>query len=322
MIGPPLGGFIVTYSSWRWIFYINLPVGVLGIVLGRLFIADIREEGVRRLDVRGFVLAGVGLAGLCFGLEAVGRGALPVMVVGALITGGALCFALYILHARHASYPIIDLALMRIPTFRTSIYGGSLFRIGIGALPFLLPMMLQVGFGLSALGSGLITFASAAGSMTMRLTASPLLRHFGFRRVLIANTVISTVFMAAYAFFSPATPHWLIFMALLAGGFFRALQFTSVNTLAYADVGPSVMSRATSLASMAQQLSVSFGVGIAALLLHLTMLARGEATLSADDFPTTFLAVAMLSFASLILFRSLEPEAGAEVSGHRLAPNP
>ena len=322
VIGPPLGGFIVTYSSWRWIFYINLPVGVLGIVLGRLFIVDIREKEVGPLDVRGFVLAGVGLAGLTFGLEAVGRGALPVAVVGGLIVGGAICFALYILHARHASYPIIDLALMRIPTFKASIYGGSLFRIGIGALPFLLPMMLQVGFGMNALGSGLITFASAAGAMTMRLSATPVIRRFGFRRVLIGNTVISGLFMAAYGFFGPATPHWLIFMALLIGGFFRSLQFTCVNTLAYADVTPSVMSRATSLASMAQQLSVSFGVGLAALFLHLTMLFRGETALGAGDFPMTFVFVGVVSFASVFLFIPLKPEAGAEVSGHRLAPRP
>jgi len=184
VIGPPLGGFIVTYSSWRWIFYINLPVGILGIVLGRLFIADLRERNVGPLDLRGFVLAGVGLAGLTFGLEAVGRGALPVTVVGGLIVGGAICVALYVLHARHASYPIIDLALMRIPTFAASIYGGSLFRVGIGALPFLLPMLLQVGFGMNALGSGLLTFASAAGAMTMRLTATPVIRLVGFRRVL------------------------------------------------------------------------------------------------------------------------------------------
>jgi len=322
VIGPPLGGFIVTYSSWRWIFYINLPVGVLGIVLGQLFIVDIREKEVGPLDVRGFVLAGVGLAGLTFGLEAVGRGALPVAVVGGLIVGGAICFALYILHARHASYPIIDLALMRIPTFKASIYGGSLFRIGIGALPFLLPMMLQIGFGMNALGSGLITFASAAGAMTMRLSATPVIRRFGFRRVLIGNTVISGLFMAAYGFFGPATPHWLIFMALLIGGFFRSLQFTCVNTLAYADVTPSVMSRATSLASMAQQLSVSFGVGLAALFLHLTMLFRGETALGAGDFPMTFVFVGVVSFASVFLFIPLKPEAGAEVSGHRLAPRP
>jgi EmrB/QacA subfamily drug resistance transporter len=316
VIGPPLGGFIVTYSTWRWIFYINLPVGILGITLGRLFITDLGEKNVGPLDLRGFVLAGVGLAGLTFGLEAVGRGALPVTVVGGLIVGGAICGALYILHARHASYPIIDLGLMRIPTFAASIYGGSLFRIGIGALPFLLPMLLQVGFGMNALGSGLLTFASAAGAMTMRMTATPVIRLVGFRRVLIFNSVISSLFLAGYGFFGPSTPRSVIFLALLAGGFFRSMQFTSVNTIAYADVTPALMSRATSLASMAQQLSVSFGVGIAALLLHLTMMVRGETQLQSGDFPFTFFAVAAISLTSVLLFIPLAPEAGAEVSGH------
>ena len=316
VIGPPLGGFIVTYSSWRWIFYINLPVGILGIALGQLFITDIDEKNVGPLDLRGFVLAGVGLAGLTFGLEAVGRGALPVTVVGGLIVGGAICAVLYVLHARHASYPIIDLGLMRIPTFAASIYGGSLFRIGIGALPFLLPMLLQVGFGMNALGSGLLTFASAAGAMTMRLTATPVIRLVGFRRVLIANSVVSSLFLVGYGFFAPSTPRSAIFIALLVGGFFRSLQFTCVNTIAYADVTPALMSRATSLASMAQQLSVSFGVGIAALLLHLTMMARGETQLQAGDFPFAFFAIAVMSLSSVLLFIPLTPEAGAEVSGH------
>ncbi len=317
VIGPPLGGFIVTYSSWRWIFYINLPVGVLGIVLGRLFIPDVSEAEAGPLDFRGFVLAGAGLAGLTFGLEAVGRGALPIMVVGGLIVGGALCAALYVLHARNASYPIIDLGLMRIPTFAASIFGGSLFRFGIGALPFLLPMMLQIGFGMNALGSGLLTFASAAGAMTMRVTATPLIRRLGFRRVLIGNSIISGVFMLGYALFRPDTPHVLIFVALLAGGFFRSMQFTCVNTLAYADVQPPLMSRATSLASMAQQLSVSVGVGTAAMLLHLTLLLRGGQTLQAADFPYTFVAVGLLSLTSVLFFVRLAPDAGAEVSGHR-----
>jgi EmrB/QacA subfamily drug resistance transporter len=317
VIGPPLGGFIVTYSSWRWIFYINLPMGVLGIMLGRLFIADIKEKAVGPLDIRGFVLAGVGLAGLTFGLEAVGRGALPIMVVGGIIVGGALCAALYVLHARNASYPIIDLGLLRIPTFAASIFGGSLFRFGIGALPFLLPMLLQVGFGMNALGSGLLTFASAAGAMTMRASASPTIRRFGFRRVLIVNTVISSLFMVGYGFFGAGTPHWLIFCALLAGGFFRSLQFTCVSTIAYADVSPQLMSRATSLVSMMQQLSVSFGVGIAALMLHLTMMVRGKSTLNAGDFPYTFFAVSLLSLSSILIFIQLAPDAGSEVSGHR-----
>jgi EmrB/QacA subfamily drug resistance transporter len=318
VIGPPLGGFIVTYGSWRWIFFINLPVGVLGIVLGRLFIPDFRDHEAGPLDLRGFALAGLGLAGLTFGLEAVGRGALSVTVVGGLIIGGALCAVLYVLHARHASYPIIDLALMRIPTFFASIVGGSLFRIGIGALPFLLPMLLQVGFGMNPLGSGLITFASAAGAMTMRVTATPVIRWFGFRRVLIGNSVVSSLFLVAYAWFGPGTPHSMIFLALLVGGFFRSLQFTCVNTLAYADVPPELMSRATSFASMAQQLSMSFGVGIAALLLHVTLMLRGGHPLAASDFPYTFVAVGLVSLCSIVFFIALTPEAGAEVSGHRM----
>jgi EmrB/QacA subfamily drug resistance transporter len=322
VIGPPLGGFIVTYSSWRWIFYINLPVGILGIVLGRLYIPDAREKEIGPLDFRGFVLAGLGLAGLTFGLEALGRSALPVMVIGGLIVGGAICATLYVLHARNASYPIIDLALMRIPTFSAAILGGSLFRIGIGALPFLLPLMLQIGFGMNALGSGLLTFASAAGAMTMRMTASPVIRLVGFRRVLIANSAISGLFMMSYGFIGPSTPHTVIFIALLIGGFFRSLQFTGVNTLAYADVPPALMSRATSLATMAQQLSVSFGVGLAALFLHLTVVLRGEPALSASDFPITFVAIGLVSLTSVLLFVPLVPEAGAEVSGHRIAATP
>ena len=309
--------FIVTYSTWRWIFYINLPVGALGISLGWLFILDIREHAPGPLDLRGFVLAGLGLAGLTFGMEAVGRGALPVTIVGGLIVGGAICAALYLLHARHASYPIIDLALLRIPTFYASIVGGSLFRVGIGALPFLLPMMLQIGFGLNALGSGLITFASAAGAMTMRLSATPVIRMFGFRRVLVGNSVVASLFLVAYAWFAPSTPHSVIFLALLIGGFFRSLQFTCVNTIAYADVEPALMSRATSFASMMQQLSVSFGVGIAALSLHVTLVLRGGHPLAAADFPYTFVAVGIVSLSSVFFFLPLAPEAGAEVSGHR-----
>jgi hypothetical protein len=241
------------------------------------------------------------------------------MVVGGLIVGGAICAALYFLHARHASYPIIDLALMRIPTFSASIIGGSVFRIGVGALPFLLPMMLQIGFGMNALGSGLITFASAAGAMTMRLTATPVIRKFGFRRVLIGNSVVASLFLVAYAWFGPGTPHGIIFTALLVGGFFRSLQFTCVNTIAYADVTPALMSRATSFASMMQQLSVSFGVGIAALLLHVTLTLRGGHPLEAADFPYTFVAIGALSMCSVFFFIPLAPEAGAEVSGHRRA---
>jgi EmrB/QacA subfamily drug resistance transporter len=319
VLGPPLGGFIVTYSSWRWIFYINLPIGLLGIALASVFIENVKEAGKWPLDLRGFLLSGVGLAGLMFGFETAGRGVLPMPLVAALLTAGALGTTAYVLHSRIHSHPIIDLKLLRIPTFAAAVTGGSLFRIGIGALPFLLPLMLQLGFGLSPFASGLLTFTSAAGAMTMKITAAPIIRTFGFRRVLLGNAVISSLFVASYAFFAPSTPHWLIVLALLSGGFFRSLQFTSTNTLIFADVPPPLMSRATSFQSMAQQLSVSIGVGIGALLLHVTLLVQGRTELAAGDFAGAFLVVALISLSSIFFYLPLAREAGAEVSGHHAA---
>ena len=254
VMGPPLGGFIVTYASWRWIFFINIPIGLLGIVLVNLLIDDLKETGRRPFDFSGFVLTGVGLAALAFGFENVGRGALPITVVAGLLAVGGICIAVYVRHAARVSHPIIDLALFKIPTYASATVGGFLFRMGLGALPFLLPLMLQVGFGLDPLSSGLLTFASAAGAMTMKMTAAQIIRALGFRLVLIGDAVISALFLFSYSLFRPDTPHLVIFVALLAGGFFRSLQMTSINSLSYADVPPAMLSRATSLTSMAQQL--------------------------------------------------------------------
>jgi EmrB/QacA subfamily drug resistance transporter len=315
VMGPPLGGFIVTYASWRWIFFINIPIGVLGIVLVNLLVADLKETGRRPFDFGGFALTGVGLATLAFGFENVGRGALPPAAVITLLIVGAACTVLYGRHASRVSHPIIDLALMKIPTYASATIGGFLFRMGLGALPFLLPLMLQVGFGLSALSSGLLTFASAAGAMTMKMTAARILRTLGFRTVLVGDAVISALFLFSYSLFRPDTPHLLIFLALLAGGFFRSLQMTSINTLSYADVPPAMLSRATSLTSMAQQLSQTAGVASGALLLQLMLLFRGESALTAADFYPVFMGVAMISLASVPFFLKMSPDAGAEVSG-------
>jgi EmrB/QacA subfamily drug resistance transporter len=319
VLGPPLGGFIVTYGSWRWIFYINLPIGVLGILLATMFIENVKEPGDWPLDLRGFILAGLGLTGLMFGFETAGRGVLPDASVLALLAAGGLCVALYVLHARVRPYPIIDLTLLRIPTFAAAIVGGSLFRVGIGALPFLLPLMLQLGFGLTPLASGLLTFTSAAGAMTMKMAAAPIIRALGFRKVLLGNAVVSSLFALSYSFFTPSTPHWLIVLALLAGGFFRSLQFTSTNALIFADVPPSLMSRATSFQSMIQQLSVSIGIGAGALLLHVTLLVQAKTALGPGDFAVAFVAVALISVSSIFFYLPLAHEAGAEVSGHRRA---
>ncbi|MGE0153577.1 MAG: MFS transporter [Reyranellaceae bacterium] len=317
VIGPPLGGFIVTYADWRWIFFINIPIGIAGILAVTLLIDNVREETVPPLDLRGFVLIGLGLAGLIFGFETVGREVLPLGATLALLAGGALCTGLYLWHSRRAKAPILDLGLMRLATFRAAVLGGLLFRMGLGALPFLLPLMLQLGFGMSALESGLLTFASAAGAMTMKMTAGPIIRAFGFRRVLIANAVISGLFLMGYSLFRPDTAHFVIFLALLAGGFFRSLQFTAINTLSYADVSAPHMSKATSFASMMQQLSLSIGVGIGALLLHVTLSLRGAEQIGAGDFLPAFLTIGTLCVVSLAFFLPLARDAGAEVSGHR-----
>ncbi|HEV2098571.1 MAG TPA: DHA2 family efflux MFS transporter permease subunit, partial [Stellaceae bacterium] len=271
VMGPPVGGLIVTYASWRWIFFINIPIGLLGIVLVNRLVGDLKETGRRPFDLSGFALTGIGLASLAFGFENVGRGALPNIVVVGLLAVGAVCLTIYVRHAGRVSHPIIDLALLKIPTYAMASIGGFLFRMGLGALPFLLPLMLQVGFGLSALNSGMLTFASAAGAMLMKTSAVRVLRTLGFRIVLVVDALISAAFLFGYSLFRPSTPHLVIFLALLAGGFFRSLQMTSINTLSYADVPPAMLSRATSLTSMAQQLSQTAGVATAALLLHLVM---------------------------------------------------
>ena len=181
--GPPLGGFITTYFHWRWIFWINVPIGIIGVLLSLRFIANLREEAVPRFDFKGFVLSGVGLLSLISGLSAIGRGVAPPWAVGALVVVGALSLYAYAAHARDNEDAIIDLKLLKIPTFFSGVIGGLLFRIGIGAMPFLLPLLLQVGFGLTPFESGSLTFATAAGALLMKFTASTALRWFGFRQI-------------------------------------------------------------------------------------------------------------------------------------------
>ncbi|GLK69400.1 DHA2 family efflux MFS transporter permease subunit [Hansschlegelia plantiphila] len=323
VLGPPLGGFITTYFSWRWIFWINLPIAALGLVLATLFIPDLKGEERTPFDRLGFVLSGFGLAALVSGATALGLEALPHEVAFVLLAAGVVSLAGYILHFRRVEHPILDLRLFAIPTFRAAILGGSLFRIGIGAAPFLLPLMLQLGFGLSAFQSGLLTFASALGALFMKMAAKPILQRFGFRATMIANALIAAAFMTAPALFTAATPSAVMLGALLVGGFFRSLQFTAVNALGYADIDSARMSRATSLASVAQQISLSLGVSFAALALEAILGHRAGTTLQASDFPPTFMMIGLISASSVFLFARLAPNAGGEVSGHAPAgPDP
>lgn len=319
IMGPPLGGFLTTYLSWRWIFWINLPIGLLGLVLVTLYIPNIREEKVPPLDWRGFLMSAGGLCGLVFGFETIGRGLLPDSVVAALLVVGAIGVGLYLRHARRHPHPLIDLSLLKVPTFRAGMAGAFLFRIGVGAMPFLLPLMLQLGFGLTAFESGMLTFVSAVGALTMKMAAGPILRRIGFRRVLIGNALLSGGFIAVCGLFRPDTPHLLILGLLLCGGFFRSLQFTSSNTLTIADIPNEHMSRATSFTSMMQQLSLSAGVAVGAMVLHATVVYGGGVDqIRADSFTPAFLTVGAIATLSVFVFLRLPADAGAEVSGHRL----
>lgn len=320
VLGPPLGGFIATYSSWRLIFFINVPIGIIGVILVTLFIDDVREEEKPPLDGWGLVMSGTALACLVFGFETVGRAIVPLPVTLGLLAFGAALIWLYVRHAHRVPAPIIDLKLLHVRTFRISLVGGTIFRIGIGAIPFLLPLMLQLGFGMTPFESGLLTFVSAAGALCMKMTATRIIRHFGFRPVLVWNAVISSAFLMSYSLFRADTPHLLILGLLLAGGYFRSLQFTSLNTLAFADIPPQKMSRASSFSSTAQQLSASLGVATGAVLLNLALLLRSGGELQAADFSWAFAAVGLLSLCSVLMFLRLAPDAGAEVSGHAVAP--
>lgn len=317
VVGPPVGGFIVTYSTWRWIFFINVPICILGIVMVTLFIEDIRETDVPPLDVFGFLLTGIGLAALVFGFESVGRGELPLVVVIGLMAGGAGCMGLYVLHYRRAQYPIINLGLFEITTFRISTVGGGLFRMGIGAMPFLLALLLQLAFGIDPFRSGLIIFTSALGALTMKFGINPIIRLFGFRRLLIFNGFVSALFMMVCALFRPTTPHLMIAMALFLGGFFRSLQFTCINALGYADIPNSLMSGASSLASMGQQLTISLGVAIAALALRIGMTMHHSTVLTAHDITPAFVLTGGLGLIGALSFVSLPRHAGAELAGRR-----
>lgn len=315
VIGPPLGGFVTTYFQWRWIFWINVPIAVLGLILATIYIPDIRMDRARAFDGRGFLLLGPGLVAALTGLTVSGLGLAPGLVIWSMTLAGFALVALYARHAFRSDDPLIDLRLVRLPTFRISVGGGTLFRIGSGALPFLLPLMLQVGFGISAFQSGMLTFASGAGALLMKFAAQPVLRRYGFRSTLIGNGILAALFILSPAFFTAATPAFVMVLVLLIGGFTRSLQFTALNAMAYADVPTGKLSSATSFSSVVQQLSASFGITVAAFGLEAVAWLTGGPLLGADDFPWVFGLMAAIALASVLAYVRIPAGAGSELLG-------
>lgn len=321
VMGPPVGGFITTFYHWRGIFWLNVPVGIIAFLLATWVVPQVRSESVRPLDVKGFGLTGVGLSLAIFGITLAGSSTREMLWAAAMTAAGVALLALYVRHARRTEHPIIELRLLAVPSFRISMRAGVLFRISTGAIPFLLPLMLQVGFGMNAFESGSLTFASAVGAMFMKIAAAPILRRYGFRDVLVLNALLSSVLLGVCALFTSATPAVLIIAVLLIGGFFRSLQFTSLNTLSYADIPRDQLSLATSFVNVVQQLALSAGVALAAGVLDALRVADGRTELVARDFSISFVLISLIAAASTAMCLALRPDAGSDVSGHRASPD-
>lgn len=319
VIGPVIGGAIVTFADWRWIFFINLPVAVTGLYLVWRHVPDVREQGAPQVDIPGILMTGLGLAALIFGFENLGRDALSPLAVAGLFAMGFASLGLYGWHASHTPHAVVQLSIFRKPTFRASVIGGAFMRIAMGANPFLLAMLLQVAFGMSAFAAGLMTFISAVGALVMKTTAPPILRRFGFRRVLLVNAVIVGVSFIAYAFFRPDWPHWAIMIVLAVGGFFRSLQFTSLNGMAFAEIDGDEMSRASTTSSMVQQLVQSIGIGLSASLLHGLMVLQGAKTLTVAVVSPAFIIVGLVTMISMFWFVRLPRDAGDEMNSRKSA---
>jgi len=321
VVGPPLGGFITAYASWHWIFFLNVPLGALGMVLAASWITNLREEHVRPFDSLGFGLSSTGCVSFMYGLELIGRQNTPWRTTTLFLAGGLALGLMAVLHFRRAPAPVINLSSFRIKTFAVTLTGGSLFRIAISVSPFLLPLMFQVGFGLNAFQSGLLMLGLFAGNLGMKSVTSPVLRRFGFRSVLITNGVLVALGILACSTLTSTTPRILIVGVLFANGLCRSMQFTSLSTLAFADVPKSELSSATSLFSMVTQMTMGMGVAVGAIALRLAALLNRHTggTPTITDFRLAFVLVAVLASLAVIDCFSLDPEAGEVVSGHRVS---
>jgi EmrB/QacA subfamily drug resistance transporter len=318
MLGPVVGGFIVSFFHWRMIFFVNLPIGLLGMVLVWRYLPAYQAERVPPLDVVGLVLFGAGTALLSYVLEVFGEHTLGTTSVVGLLALSALLLASYFLHARSSSDPLLQLGLFRTRTFRSAVAGSFLTRLGAGGLPFLLPLLYQVGLGYSPVQSGLLLMPQSVAALGMKMTMPVILNRLGYRKVLVSNTLLMGSGIALFATVGRQTPVFAILLLSAGFGFLASLQYTSMNTLAYADVSDSDASKASTLASTLQQMSLSFGVAAASLsaALFIPDRARSEPTQIVHGIHSALLALGALTALSTLIFRELRPNDGASVSRH------
>ncbi|ENO83664.1 MFS transporter [Thauera linaloolentis] len=316
VLGPVLGGFITTYASWRWNFLINLPIGLAGLLLALRFIPNLHGEAPRRFDGRGFLLSAGAMVLLLHGLESIGHAGADLGLSAAFCVAGSVLGVAALRHFRRAAEPLLDLSPFTAPTFAlTTLSGGFFCRMVISATPFLLPLLFQIGFGLSSWEAGLMIVAYFAGNLGMKTVTTPLLRRFGFRRVLVANGMLGALAIAACGLLRPDTPAWAVAALLAVAGLTRSMQLTALSTLTFADTEPQQRSSASTLSSMLQQVAMIVGVAAGALLVKLSQAAHGLEQPVLADFRNVFAAIGLIGFVAALRFLRLAPDAGAEVSG-------
>lgn len=316
LLGPTVGGLIVYWLTWRDIFFVNVPVGLAAIFLAHRYMPDYRGDGARPLDLIGLVLFGTGVALLSWLLEVFGEHKLDPTSAAVLLFIACSLLAAYVWHAQDAKYPLLRLALFKIRTFRVSVAGGFITRIGVGGLPFLLPLLYQLGLGLPAWQSGLLMMPSAAAAMGMKFISVRVLAKFGYRQVLTVNTVLIGLTIGMFSFVHQGTPLYVIVMISLCLGFFNSLQFSSMNSIAYADVENTDSSMASTIASSMQQLSVSFGLAAGSLITgwFLGDLPQSNRLALTSALHYAFLTLAVLTMLSSLTFWALRKEDGESIS--------
>jgi MFS family permease len=313
LVGPPIAGFILSVADWRWIFFVNLPIGILGMAAVSAYAPVLVVERPGRFDTRGFALTCLGITALVVLAETAGVGLTPAWAQVALGLVAVLSLSAYVRHSLRVERPILNLRLLRVTTYRTSLLGGAVVRLGLGAIPFLMPLLLQVGIGWSPAKAGLVSISTGVGAIACKPVAAHLLRRFGFRTMLVWTVAGTALFTAIPAAFREWTPIWVMAASLFLGGFLRSMQFTSTNSLAYADVENRQVSQASTLATVAQQMGMSFGVSFGALLLHLT---RGhDGTLRPESFVLPFVVIGAVTLLAVPIYLRLDDRAGASLSG-------
>ncbi|GJI99428.1 MFS transporter [Duganella caerulea] len=316
LLGPTIGGLIVHWLTWRDIFFVNVPVGAVAIFLAHRYMPDYHGDDARPLDIVGLVLFGTGVALLSWLLEIFGEHQIDITSATVLLFIACSLLAAYVWHARDAAFPLLRLALFKIRTFRVSVMGGFITRIGVGGLPFLLPLLYQLGLGLPAWQSGLLMMPSAAAAMGMKFISVRVLGRFGYRQVLTVNTVLIGLTISLYSFVQQGTPLYLIVMISLCLGFFNSLQFSAMNSIAYADVDSADSSMASTMASSMQQLSMSFGLATGSLITgwFLGGLPQSNRLALTGALHHAFLTLAVLTVLSSLTFWSLRQEDGESIS--------